>query len=85
MSASIDHEVCAGDIAAVLGGEEQRPARLLHRLAESAHGQMHHPTLPLLRRVEEIHQQGCPNHPERQSPVINSRSGGDTHAFGVVH
>lgn len=49
----------SGNEGRVGAGEEEGALGLLDRLAEAAHGDVHHPALLLLGRVEEVHKELC--------------------------
>lgn len=52
-------QLAYGDVGAVIAGEEESGTSLLDRFAESTHGHVHETSIPLLLRVEEVHQQSC--------------------------
>lgn len=76
----------SGNEGRVGAGEEEGALGLLDRLAEAAHGDVHHPALLLLGRVEEVHKELCEVERIRISaetclgkagPCVADQSGGD--------
>lgn len=50
---------CSSHKGRVVTGEEKRSLGLLNCFSKSAQGNVHHPALLFLGRVEEIHQEFC--------------------------